>query len=489
MTDPAADQTLTGTLSSRILPRGGRWTADRVLRWALAAAALSLAIRLPWASLAHVTPFSDFAGYDRLAWRWLTTGDFGGAYRTPGYPGFLAAIYWVFGHSWRAAQVFQALLGACSTGLVVLLAARIVAPRTALIAGVLHAIWPTSVVYVAVLASENVSVPLVLGTLLALTAEVEPPARRAGMTALAGLLFALLLLVRPAGLYFLPIFAILAVWEPRSARRRLLPGLAFAAAALVAISPWLIRNHQLGFGPTLATTGGVNLWMGNSDAARRGGYKGGFSAAAKAGFPREEKARDDALKAAALRWIRENPGRYLSLCAVRAARMLGMPPDWVAASVLWPTRENDAALVAADPKLRTGKRAKKVPETASQAATAIRERHLDWLRWLRALTVPLVLLAFALCLGRFRTYVIVAAPVLCYAAMLSATYFSERFRELSDPLLLIPLGALVSDIVFGTAELPPAGTRRWLKPALAGIAVALGVTVHLTGWDARFYRL
>lgn len=125
---------------------------------------LSLALRLTWAGFAHVTPVSDFRGYDGLAVRWLMTGGFGSpgwlAYRTPGYPGFLAGVYFIFGHHWGAAAFMQAILGAVSSALVVGLAGRIVSPRTSLIAGLLHALSPTSLAYVPVLASENLAVPL-----------------------------------------------------------------------------------------------------------------------------------------------------------------------------------------------------------------------------------------------------------------------------------------------------------------------------------------
>jgi 4-amino-4-deoxy-L-arabinose transferase-like glycosyltransferase len=461
---------------------GGEQAAGAaILRWALVAVALSVAIRLLWASLAHVVPASDFEQYDNMAWRWLTTGTFRGAYRTPGYPGFLAAIYWLFGHSVRAAQVMQALLGALTSGLVVLLAGRFVAPRTAGIAGLLHALWPTSIAYVAVLASENVAAPLFVGLLLALATEAASLRRRMCMTGLAGLLLALLVLVRPACLGLLPAAALLAVWEPRSGRWRAAPGLVFAAAMLVAMSPWSIRNHQLGLSfTTIATTGGENLWMGNNDSARNGGFeKGELEPLKRPGSLSRQKRRDETLRAEALRWIADHPARYLGLCATRTARMWGTTADGYAARVLWPTAENSEIVVAAGDR-------DEASDDLREGERVLVARHRAILRWLRVFAAPLILIGYALCLRSFRRYAAMTLPVLCYAGFLSATYFLERLRELSDPALLVALAALGSDVILGTAELPG---RRRAKVLVAAGAVLISVVVRLTALDAGWYRL
>lgn len=469
------------TASLESLRSGGEEAGGAAIwRRAMIAVGLSLAVRLIWSSMAHVTPFSDFAAYDHYAWKWLSTGRFEGAFRTPGYPGFLAAIYWLFGHSVRAAQIVQASIGAITSGLVVLLAGRVASPRTAGIAGVVHALWPTSIVYVAILASENVATPLLVGVLLAVTSEGASWRRRAWGTGLGGVLFALLLLVRPACVAFLPAVALLAVWEPRRGRLSLKPALVCAAAGLVTMAPWMMHNYRSGLGvATIATTGGVNLWMGNSDSARTGGYGGGYSAAQEAGFASEEKERDEDLKAEGLRWIVGHPGRYLALCAVRTARMWGTTADGIAARFLWPTAANDALLVSSD--------GRRYPDEQTRTAShELIAGHRALLRWTRVVLAPLMLLAFALCLRSFRRYAPVTLPVLCYAGFLAATYFLERLRELSNPLVLVSLAILLSDLALGTAELP--GSRR-MKVSLAAAAVAVSVVLRITHWDSSLYRL
>lgn len=90
------------------------------------------------------------------------------AYRTPGYPGLLALIYLAVGHSWKAAAMFQALLGALTSGMLVLLAATVVSVRASAAAGLLHTFSPAALAYVPILASENLAIPLVVGGLLCL---------------------------------------------------------------------------------------------------------------------------------------------------------------------------------------------------------------------------------------------------------------------------------------------------------------------------------
>ena len=84
---------------------------------------VALAIRVVWVVVFQTPPESDPVDYDRLAWQ-LAQGkgyvrDDGTptAFRPVGYPAFLAAIYLVFGHSWLAAGVANALLGTLSVAL------------------------------------------------------------------------------------------------------------------------------------------------------------------------------------------------------------------------------------------------------------------------------------------------------------------------------------------------------------------------------------
>src|SRR5438105_8750844 len=76
------------------------------------------------------------------------------AFRPPGYPYFLAAVYAVAGDHINLARVLQALLGTISVGLIGLIALRLFGRRAALIALVLAAIYPPLVLSSSTLISE-----------------------------------------------------------------------------------------------------------------------------------------------------------------------------------------------------------------------------------------------------------------------------------------------------------------------------------------------
>jgi 4-amino-4-deoxy-L-arabinose transferase-like glycosyltransferase len=456
-----------------------------VARAALIVFAISLAVRATWAAFAHITPISDFAGYDRLAWRWLETGRFGSegwmAYRTPGYPAFLAAVYAVFGHSPKAAGIVQAVFGACSSMLLVLLAARFLCARVALLAGLLHAAWPTAVVYVPVLASENLAVPLLLLTLLCLAAAPGGrAARRYALTAVAGACFGYLLLVRPASVFLLPAGVLIAVALNRRWGRVLAP-VAFLACMGVTLAPWLVRNYRAGLGPcTLSTVGSMNFWMGNNPGQTRGGTYHEDLLPPRLG----EKQRDQAYRKLAMDWIRADPRRYLALCRTRALRMLLTEPDTTASGFLTPTRDNDRLVIG---QYRHRKGVQASPDDLERMYRLYR-RNNSFLSWLRAGSVPVMLLGLVLAVPRWRRYGVFTVPFLFYLAGLSATMFAPRFRELGEPLLLVPAAALLLDLFTGSRELR-GSMPRWLLLVLALGAVGATLSLERKGALDSLYRI
>lgn len=444
-----------------------------VLRYALAAGAFSLGLRLAWVLHAHVKPIGDFASYDAIAWRWLTTGHYGSsAYRTPGYPAFLAAVYAALGHSWRAAGLVQALLGGLTSALVVLLAAQVVSPRAALVAGLLHVLSPTATAYVPVLASENLAAPLVVGALLCLAASRHNGRTRWWALVASGFLLGLHLLVRPAGAYFVPGFLLVAACVHKRRAVTVLAPAVLVAALMLTLAPWLIRNRLIGLGAsTLATTGGTNLWMGNNDLAQSGGdCPEALDALVVTGL--NERDKEAVFRSAAVAWARRHPRRYLSLCVSRAARLLGMEADPWAAKYLTPTRENDLAMAAVYQAYESG--VSESPELEARGPV-VQKRNLILLAGWRIVLAPLTLFALVLSLAHWRRYGLAVAPALSYLLGLSLTFAKPRFRELSDPLLFIPLAALISDMLLGTAELGSRPSRTVKAAVCAALVLVVGV--------------
>ncbi len=463
-------------------------TRDR-LRLALYVFLVSLLLRVAWSGWADVVPVSDFRGYDWLAVRWLETGVLGVegsyAYRTPGYPGFLALIYALFGHSWKVAGLVQAILGAVTSGLTTVVASYVLSARGTALAGLLHALSPTALAYVPILASENLAVfLLMLGLLFVAAAQRASPWRGSALALASGIVLGSLLLVRPAAVWYAPAWVVLTGYS--AARRRLLPAgplLAVAGTALV-LAPWFVRNQRLDLGyATLSTAGGVNLWMANNELAVTGGY----CREAQGLVPTDDLTEFEADRAyarAAYVWIRSNPGRYLSLCGTRLVRLLGVWPDtWAAWHLLrWPMTQDNPEAAHEDTAARAGS------EQAPPLPANIRRYNQYLLAGVRAIVAPLVLLSLVLSFSRWRDYVVVVLPAGTYVFGLALTYVQIRFRVLADPLLFVPLAGLLSDVVFGTEELGNWLTRSQKKVLSVGLVLAT-LIVHATGLASGLYRL
>ena len=165
------------------------------------------------------------------------------ALRPPAYPYFLGAVFAVSGDSLTAGRLASAVLGVVSVALIGLIAQVVWSQRVALISIAVAAIYPPLVLLSGTLLSEALALPLVLGLVLLVLVYRDEPRPR-WVIPLAGLLFGLALLDRPALVTFaVPlVFGLWArPWRAWRAARAPLVALVVAALALV---PWTIRNEQ-----------------------------------------------------------------------------------------------------------------------------------------------------------------------------------------------------------------------------------------------------
>ena len=202
--------------------------------------ALALTLRLGLAVLHDPPPATgDAADYARHAAALADRGSYpesgiapsGGptAFRPPGYPLFLAAVYEVGGRD-DAPRVVGAVVGTVAVALLGLCALWLFGASTALAAMALAAVFPPLIMVSVAQLSEGLFIALVLGALAcALAARRD---ERAAWIVAAGALAGLAALTRTNGLVIL-VPLLLAV-----PRRRLV----LLAAALVVIAPWSIRN-------------------------------------------------------------------------------------------------------------------------------------------------------------------------------------------------------------------------------------------------------
>ena len=218
---------------------------------ALLVLAVALVVRIAQiAATPDWTPVADPADYVRHA---VSIGDGHGmadsvlphggpsALRPPAYPYFLGAVFAVSGDSYTAGRLAAALLGVVTVALIGALAQLLWTRRAAIAAMALAAVYPPLVLLSGTLLSESLALPLVLGVLVLVIAFRDGP-RPHWVAPLAGLLFGLALLARPALVIFaVPLVAGLWGRPWRSWRAVRAPAAALVVTA-VALVPWTIRN-------------------------------------------------------------------------------------------------------------------------------------------------------------------------------------------------------------------------------------------------------
>lgn len=259
---------LLGALHSLI----GKISAASERRWLSALGLVSLVPRVVSALVLSTVPMGDFSWYDDRAAE-LAAGlgyQHNGAptsFWPPGYPFVLSLVYRLFGHSWLAGMLLNALLGTLICVLTYLIAKRVVGLTRARVAGLLVALFPSQILFTNLLGTEILFTVLLLLVIYLLLR--RPVARQDYLyVGLIGATVGLAALVKTLVL-FLPV--VLFIWW-LIAGVRLKPATSRLTVAFVCcfavITPWTVRNLVRMEAPVLlSTSGGPNLWIGNNPEA------------------------------------------------------------------------------------------------------------------------------------------------------------------------------------------------------------------------------
>ena len=189
--------------------------------------------------------------------------------RPPGYPFFLAAVYYVFGTGPWAPRIVQMALGLVNCVLVYLLGRKWIGPRVGLVAAALMAVYWAFIYFEPILLAPVLLVMLGLALLYVLSLWTDGVSFWRGLA--AGVLLGAFALVRPNILLFLPVVGVWSLWV--AARRRLYRGFGVAVVGLVVgtiacIAPVTTRNHRIADDWVLiSSNAGVNLYIGNNERA------------------------------------------------------------------------------------------------------------------------------------------------------------------------------------------------------------------------------
>jgi|GEM_PF-3481512 len=207
---------------------------------------------------------SDAKGYHDLALCILDSGNFcRDGFRTPGYPLFISAIYFVFGVKPYCVLFAQIFVNLFSIVLVQKIATRLFDAKAGFVAAVIFAFEPHNLMYIFSLWSETLFVFILLFSFLLLLKAVKGGSKK--MMLATGLFFSIAILIRPV-LQFYPVaiifFLLLMFWKtPKAMLARVA---CFIIGIAMGVLPWLIRNQQEFKRFELSSITGYNLLAFNA---------------------------------------------------------------------------------------------------------------------------------------------------------------------------------------------------------------------------------
>jgi 4-amino-4-deoxy-L-arabinose transferase-like glycosyltransferase len=300
---------------------------------------LALLVRVLWVALLvgfDAPPTYDGIGYDQLAINLLEGRGFrytwpdtpATASRVPGYPLFLAGIYFLGGHRFWLVRFVQAVIGAVTCLVIYQLGKKVANRRVGLLAAFAASFYPLFLYIGGLLYSETLALFLLTVALL-LGIDLFGDSRSRIRALSIGLLLAIAALVHPLVALVMPLLILGLVvlrWPV---------GIGLATALLVGLvvvfAPWAIRNYAVfqTFIP-LSTMGGAGFWSGNNLLADGGLVDPGEQTWTEGVAPDlghlgwselGEPASSNRFMRTGLEWIKNHPTGFVALTPKKLARL------------------------------------------------------------------------------------------------------------------------------------------------------------------------
>jgi 4-amino-4-deoxy-L-arabinose transferase-like glycosyltransferase len=383
--------------------------------------------------------FADMSEYDVRAHQILEDGTVHDAWRGPGYPAFLAAVYALPWADIPAARLANAPMGALMAALTTVLGGALVGRRAAVAAGLIVAFYPGLVLSSAYLMPEPLYTSLMLASLIAGSRVTHARAVAAGV--LAGLAA----LTRSLGLSLVPALAIGSVWPLWRAaawRQRLAPVAIVALSFGLTLAPWLWHTTRVAGGPMLDSSSAFNMLAGHNPRAT-----GRLEIADLPwmletyllGYP-DEATRNTWAMQHSLQWATSNVGAWLRLVPLKVG-------------YLWGLEGREHAWLY------------------THGGFGARRPAVVW-AWGAALLVSFPLLAVAAVLGMCRPGLSASTPARQFVALLAivTVLHIASFGESRYHLPLVPLLAVLA--MRGAAHGPVRGRARVVAILLIGLLAA-----------------
>jgi Flp pilus assembly protein TadD len=285
--------------------------------------------------------------------------------RSPGYPYFLALIYWAFGTNYIAPRIVQMGLGLVSVALAFLLGRSLFGRITGFIFAAFMATYWAFIYFEGELHYPALLIFLILAfiNVLKLWAEKFTYPRVAG----AGVLIGICVLTSPSMFLLLPVILAWGWWVARRRKQQkhyALIGLVFVVAAAMVIAPATIRNYIAADDFVLISCNdGLPIYCANNEVADvvnsifpgseklTGGLSWGWmtypsivqGVQREQGRPMKYSEVSSYFARKALDYIRKHPRRALRLVGIKASLFWG-PLEVTDNKEVYCDRENSAVL-------------------------------------------------------------------------------------------------------------------------------------------------
>ncbi len=263
----------------------------------------------------------DSQGYEESARHLLSGLGFSdNLHWPPLYPGFLAGVYLLFGHSPLAVRIIQAFLGAATCLAVFFIGKRVFGDRRrALLGALLTAFSPSLIAASSYILTETLTAFLLVAAVLLLLKAREEEGRKVWF--FSGVILGLTTLARPVTLLF-PFFLLAGflVFSQKKARDVFFLVI-FCLGMASSILPWTIRNAFVfrRFIP-VSVGSGFNLWVG-SYLPWNGDYNWkDFGDAEELVKGLTQIDADQKFFAEGVKNIRSHPAAYALLCVKKLGR-------------------------------------------------------------------------------------------------------------------------------------------------------------------------
>ncbi len=213
----------------------------------------------------------DARGYHEVAVNLLESGTYDSLtsqFRTPGYPFFIALIYFFFGIKPWMVILVQIGLTVCMIFLVHYFGRWVFDETIGLLAAALFAVNPLVIYYATTILTETLFSLVFLASLLFLIKGLIE--ERHGLLVISGFLLGISTLIKPITQFFPVIITILiAVWPKRRISFRLKGLLGVFLVFYLTLFPWLARNYLKYHHFKLTSFQGYNLLFYNAAAVEK----------------------------------------------------------------------------------------------------------------------------------------------------------------------------------------------------------------------------